>query len=252
MVAARPDRRCGAPCRAGCDRGRAARSRMRSRAAGVAAGEPPAEAEARARCRRKRAGRRAADGDASEASRRPRSPALTLRATSARLRRLIARPPRGWRHGAVVRIRGRGASAAVDPRAQILERVDDTPADLAIGGTGPVGAVLLERPRREADIMRCLLGAQIACVLDDVGHDRAPWAVGARRLPSASRTRSSSARKEGLWWPEGGGAVFGHSSGGGSHYDPERSRPASVNSVSATATSAVSAFPPVRTVSRIV
>jgi hypothetical protein len=52
------------------------------------------------------------------------------------------------------RIRRRGNKPAVSPGFQVLERVDDTPAKLAIGGTGALGPVLLERAIRETEEAR--------------------------------------------------------------------------------------------------
>ena len=47
------------------------------------------------------------------------------------------------------RIRRRGDEAAVGPGFQVLERVDDAPAELSIGGTGAVGPVFFKRAIRE-------------------------------------------------------------------------------------------------------
>src|SRR5690606_35107495 len=66
------------------------------------------------------------------------------------------------RQYAAARIGGGGDGAAVGPGAQVVHRIDDAPAELAIGGTGSVGAVLFEGAGRKAQEFSRFLGAKIA------------------------------------------------------------------------------------------
>src|SRR5579883_111635 len=72
-------------------------------------------------------------------------------------------------------IGGGGLGAEIGPGLQIVERVDDAPADLAVLRPGAVGAVLLKRAAGEAEETRGFGRAQKARrqAGERVGHDRA-------------------------------------------------------------------------------
>lgn len=80
-------------------------------------------------------------------------------------------------HAATARIRLRGHGAALDPGFEILDRIDDPPAELVIGRTGALSAVLFEGPRGQAEKLRSLHGAQIARRQGSVigSHRKPPW-----------------------------------------------------------------------------
>src|SRR5690606_3375655 len=66
------------------------------------------------------------------------------------------------RQYAAARIGGGGDGPAVGPGLEVVDRIDDAPAELAIGGTGSVGTVLFEGAGRKAQEFGRFLCAQIA------------------------------------------------------------------------------------------
>ena len=68
----------------------------------------------------------------------------------------------GGQHGPGAGIGGRCLGAAIGPGLQIVQRVDDTSAELSIGGTGAVGPVLFQRAAGEAEESRGFGRAQVA------------------------------------------------------------------------------------------
>jgi hypothetical protein len=66
------------------------------------------------------------------------------------------------RQHAAARIGGRGDGAALGPGLEIVDGIDDPAAELLVGRTGAVGAVLFERPRGKAQEFGGFLGAQKA------------------------------------------------------------------------------------------
>jgi len=58
--------------------------------------------------------------------------------------------PLGGQHLVARVIRGRILLPAADPGLQILDRVDDTPADLRVARPSAVGAMFFERSARQA------------------------------------------------------------------------------------------------------
>src|SRR5260370_42275566 len=94
--------------------------------------------------------------------------------------------PLGGQHGPGAGIRRRSLGAAVGPRLQILERVDDTSAELSIGGTGTVGPVFFQRAAGETEESRGFGRAQVARRQTGVwiGHKKGSvisWSAGAVR-----------------------------------------------------------------------
>jgi hypothetical protein len=101
------------------------------------------------------------------------------------------------------RVGGRGFGAAVGLRLQILQRVDDTSAELSIGGTGTVGPVFLQRAASEAEESRSFGRAQVSRRQSGVriGHLRGSvisWSAGeiggASTVTMAERTREGGCR----------------------------------------------------------
>lgn len=66
------------------------------------------------------------------------------------------------RQDLAARIGGRGDRAARDPGRQVIDRIDDAPTELVIGGASSVGAVLFQCTRRQAEERGRLFGAQVA------------------------------------------------------------------------------------------
>ena len=103
-----------------------------------------------------------------------------ISAYSAGIRRAARRMPLGGQHGPA-RIGGRGLGAAVGPGLQIVDRVDDTAAELSIGRTGAVGPVLLQRAGGQAEEIRRLpgcAGSAAANRRDRVAWVGPPWGFG--------------------------------------------------------------------------
>src|SRR3546814_3093933 len=69
----------------------------------------------------------------------------------------------GGQYRAAARIRGRGDETPIRPGLKVIDGIDDASAELSIGRTGSVGAVLLERAFRKAEEARRLLRSQVAC-----------------------------------------------------------------------------------------
>src|SRR5579885_2060589 len=83
------------------------------------------------------------------------------------MRRLSTAVPAGLQWGGAVALRRqhgaarvgrRGDGAAIGPGLEIVERVDDAPAELAISGARAVGAMLLESPDGEDEEIGSLRG----------------------------------------------------------------------------------------------
>ena len=109
----------------------------------------------------------------------------------------------GGQHGAGAGIGGRGLGAAVSPGFQILQRVDDTSAELSISGTGTVGAVLFQRSAGKAEESRGFGRAQVSLRQTGVwiGHLRGSvisWSAGevrgASEVTMAEQTREGGCR----------------------------------------------------------
>src|SRR3546814_12513754 len=90
--------------------------------------------------------------------------------------------------GSLARIGGRRAPADLSPGVEILDPIDDASAKLAIGGPGPVAAMLLEGAGRQPAMQGGIGRSEIARAKGGQGgiHSRAP---SGRRAEKSRRER---------------------------------------------------------------
>lgn len=87
---------------------------------------------------------------------------------------------RRGRVGPCLRIRRRCAKAAVRPLGEVREVVDHSAAELPVHRTGAIGAVLLQGPRREPQILAGLRRAKEALTHPDAHVETSVWEGQAR------------------------------------------------------------------------
>ena len=61
----------------------------------------------------------------------------------------------GWQDPTLPRVGSRGFRATIRPALQIVDGIDDAAADLPVGRSRPIGAMLLERSTRQAKETPC-------------------------------------------------------------------------------------------------